>query len=245
MCQACPPGFAGESRRTFLRRLAWSFAAVGLGAAAGGTDAEPVGPASSRSGWAHLITPDDGRWDYHDGSERRFLRFLAPDPQMQYAGDYLRADPMDFGELCRSPFLFTWDLGQIPPGRAWSNLREYLYRGGFLYIDNCVNLSPDAVDFRDDHISRLTRLLPSSECRRLPPGHAIFRTRYPMKVSDLPEHPVTPPECQKAFYGVFDDDRMVALISLSHLFCGWGQRPADVEPCLRQLANIYLYARTN
>lgn len=245
MCHACDVAASTETRRSFVRRMACTAAAVGLaGATRWASAAEQMPTATAKSGWARLITPHR-EWNYHRDREAKLLNFFANDPQLQYGGEFHHADPMSLADLCRSPFLFTFEMATLRSEQAWTNIREYLYRGGFLYLDNCVHVSPNITRFRRDHLERLTRLLPASEWRRLSPEHPIYRTRYRMDVSDLPYDSKTPAEDLRAYYGVFDDNRMVALVSLAHLFCGWPEQPHIIEPCMKQMANIYLYSRTH
>ena len=246
MCDHChaslPPG---ETRREFIRKLAVATAAVGVMGTARVAAAQAAAPATlPTAGWARLITPHR-EWDFHRDRESHEVEFLRQDPTLNFNTRSATVHPDDLADLCRSPFIFTFDMTMISSGRAWENIREYLYRGGFLYVDNCVHVSPDIRAYREDHLRRLTRLLPASEWRRLSDDHPIYRARYPIKVKALPDDQNTPPDQLRALYGVFDDDRMVALVSMAHLFCGWPEHPEYVDACMKQMANIYAYSRSH
>lgn len=245
MCEHCPsPVPSGESRRGFLKTFAAAVAAAGLIGTARAATAENPPPQVASSGWARVVTRHP-RWDVHSDREADLLAFIRRDRELKFNPRIEVVRPGNLEELCKTPFLFSFDLTAMDDPREWANLREYLYRGGFLYLDNCVAISPDLQAFRQDHLLRLTRLLPASEMRRLSPDHPIYRARYPIKLDQLPGNSRTPTDQRGALYGVFDDNRMVALLSLAQLFCGWPERPEFVDACKKQLTNIYVYSRAH
>jgi Domain of unknown function (DUF4159) len=245
MCDHCPlPASPGETRRGFLRKLAGAAATASLLGSTRTAAQENSPPAVANSGWARIWTRHP-EWDVHSDREERLIDFIRRDRELKFTTKLGVAHPSNLEDLCKTPFLFSFDLTAMDDPQEWTNLREYLYRGGFLYLDNCVHVSPDMQAFRHDHLLRLTRLLPASEMRRLSPEHPIYRARYPIKLDQLPGDQKTSAEQHGALYGVFDDNRMVALLSLAHLFCGWPENPGIVEACMKQLTNIYVYSRAH
>ncbi len=248
MCHLCRfPTPPVETRRGFFRQLAGAAVSAGLvgtGRAARAANAGDPPPAVASSGWGRILTPHP-EWDFHNDREAQVVDFIREDRSLGANMRHGVADPRNLASLCQYPFLFSFDLTDIRDAREWANLREYIYRGGFLYLDNCVHVSPNITAYRTDHLTRLTRLLPASEWRRLSDDHPIYRTRYPIKPSQLPDDAHTPDDQLRALYGVFDDDRMVALVSMAHLFCGWPERPSYVEADKKQMVNIYAYARAH
>jgi hypothetical protein len=245
MCDEChSPSSPGETRRGFLRKLAGAVATASLIGTTHGTAAESPPLEVANTGWARLVTRHP-EWNFHNEREEQLIDFIRRDRELKFNTRLSVAYPDSLENLCKTPFLFTFDMTAMDDPREWANIREYLYRGGFLYLDNCVHVSPDMQAFRHDHLLRLTRLLPSSEMRRLSNDHPIYRTRYPITLDQLPKDPKTPADQRGALYGVFDDNRMVALLSLAHLFCGWPQNPGIVDACMKQMVNIYAYSRAH
>lgn len=244
MCQSCLTS-TPWSRRSFLQRMACTAVVTGLGGGMLGlAAAEQMPTATASSGWARLITPNP-EWNFHPEREAMLLQKLVRNPSLGFRGEYRRVDAASLEDLCRTPFLFSFDLAAISSERAWRNLREYLYRGGFLYLENCVKISPDLARWRRDHLERLTRLLPSSEWRRLSTDHPVFNTPFKATMPSIREDRRRAPDEQRAFYGIFDDNRMVVLVSQAQLFCGWPENPEIVETCMQLLANLYHYSRTH
>lgn len=245
MCHLCRfPTSPGETRRSFFRKLAGAAVATGLIGTARAANAGGPPPLVASSGWARLLTPHR-EWEFHRDREAQLVDFIRQDRSLNFNTRLGVADPASLADLCRYPFIFTFDMTMISDPRQWANIREYLYRGGFLYVDNCVHVSPDIKAYRQDHLVRLTRLLPASEWRRLSNDHPIYRTRYPIKPEQLPDDRNMPADQLRALYGVFDDNRMVALVSMAHLFCGWPENPWYVESCKKQMVNIYAYSRAH
>jgi hypothetical protein len=243
MCQSCPA--PAWSRRSFLRQMACTAVVAGLGAGARSLGAPVQMPtATAASGWARMITPNS-YWHFHDDREAMLLNKLRGIPALGYGGEYRTTKLNSIDELCRTPFLFSLDLAEISEEKHWDNLREYLYRGGFLFVENCVKVSNDLARWRMDQLERLTRLLPASEWRKLSLEHPVFKTPFKCVMPRIREDGGRKPEEQRAFYGVFDDSRMVAVVSQAQLFCGWPQNPEIVENCQQLMANLYHYSRTH
>jgi hypothetical protein len=247
MCRQCPPfPPPPETRRAFLRKLSGAVAGAGLlGATRVLAQGDP--PEVARAGWARLVT-DEREWDFHGDRDSQFASAMAASiiqkTGVKFSSTIYHVTPGNLNQLCAHPVILTNELTAVNDEKDWENIREYLYRGGFIYIDACVHVTPDLKSFRQEHLSRLTALLPGSEIRRLSPKHPIFSACFPIDLSVLHGDPQDPPGESRAMYGVYDDDRMVALLSLAHLFCGWPQEPSTVEIKMEQIANTYVYART-
>jgi Domain of unknown function (DUF4159) len=232
-----------ETRRSFVRKLAGATVSVGLlGVPRAAAQESP--PPVAKSGWARLITPN-GDWDFHGDRDGQFAS-SAGDSIREKTGRFSstihHVYAADLRQLCSYPFLFSSDMTAMTNEKEWENIREYLDRGGFIYLDACVHVSPNLKRWEADHLARFTRLLPGAEVRRLAPQHLIFRALSPVDLSQLPGDAFDPPGDAKAFYGIYDDDRMVVVLSLAHLFCGWPQNPSIVDTCMTQIANIYVYS---
>jgi len=96
-------------------------------------------------------------------------------------------------------------------------------------------------------------MLPGATVQELPENHPLFRSYFELKAH--PSHTwvfnamvpkLSMDWLSTRFNGVFVHERMVALISLSALQCGWdgyGVTGCDVES-MKTLVNIYVYAMT-
>ena len=241
MCDHClfsepDPG----TRRSFLKKVAATAAFAGLSGvtrAAAKADA----PQAGHTGWARLVTPSP-YWDIHNGHDPIMGDFIRRETTLKLDPVYYPVEPAKLDRLCAFPFIFTNNLAVVRNERELLNIREYLYRGGFIYIDGCVNaqVTPSFKVFYEQHMALFQRLLPGCEIRKLQSNHPIFRAYFPVNEHDLNTYFVG--DRVPALYGVIDDDRMIMLLSLEALQCGWPQDPEKMKVDMKQIANIYVYA---
>jgi hypothetical protein len=152
------------------------------------------------------------------------------------------ANPADVAQLCTYPFIFTNNLTNVRDPRHLANIREYLRRGGFIYIDRCVNLafSLDQEPFYTRHLALFRSFLPGSEVRELPedyPIHQYYFALPPLRRGSSNSN-------HSGIYGVYFEGRLAILLSCANLQCGWPNSPARSEQSKREIANIYVYAMT-
>jgi hypothetical protein len=248
MCDQCRlAGPVPESRRTFLKRLAEAAAITGL---VGCTRAMAQGnqPKVGHTGWARLVTSSPF-WDVHQDQDSTLAAFIRKETALKIDLTCYPVKPVDLERLCAFPFIFTNNLTAVRDARELLNLREYLYRGGFIYIDGCVNrgVTLSFRRFYEEHIGLFQYLLPGSVVRRLPADHAIFHAYFPVRESQLQFDPVNPDYqwagATQGLYGVFDDDHLLVILSLDHLQCGWPEKkPEERRMAQQEIANIYVYA---
>ncbi len=119
------------------------------------------------------------------------------------------------------------------------NLREYLERGGFLYVDDDYGL--------DNYFRReIKKVFPDKELEEVPLNHPIFNIYWKFdKLPKIHQHDGKPPKA----YGIFIGDRLVLLYTYeSNISDGWTDKhgdPPDVqETALKFGMNIVLYALT-
>jgi hypothetical protein len=244
MCHHClPPSLPSTTRRSFLKNLAGTGAAVALAgamprvlAAAAGSQTQP-----GHTGWARLVTPSPN-WKVHDGNDATLATYIRNTMSLPIDEAGYAVKPSNLDDLCRFPVIFTNDLAAVRNDRELLNLREYLYRGGFLYIDACINapVTPSFTQFADEHFTLLARLLPGSQMRRLNADHPIFHIHFNVDERELSEYFNI--DRDPGLYAVIDDDRIVALVSLDALLCGWPQDPRKGGFSKKAVANIYAYA---
>lgn len=123
------------------------------------------------------------------------------------------------------------------------NLRNYLFSGGFLHIDDNYGMQP--------YITKeLKKVFPNNELVEIPANHPIFNIAYkfPDGLPKIHEHDGLPPKA----LGVFHEDRLVLLFTLeSDLGDGWedveihNDPQAVREKALKMGANIIKYAFEN
>ena len=251
MCELCPlPPPSGETRRRFLMKLA-----AGLAVSAGMLSTRRAfgqGPsmAGTQTGWARLITPSLF-WKLHGEQDPVLANFIRKEAHLNLDPKGYSVDPANLDELASFPFVFTNDLAAVVDPKQLDNIREYLKRGGFFYIEGCLDhrVTRSFTAYLASHQALFTKLVPGSEIRQLPPEHPIFKAYFPMAESQLGLIDIAPDDhrwqgAPQALYGVFDQARMISLVSLDHLQCEWLTKPDKIPSCAKQIANIYVYAMT-
>lgn len=229
-------------KRSTLTTLAAFFCAMSLGAAAQppprkSSEAQPRG---GRVGWARLVTGSSS-WTVHSANDPMLADFIRSQSRLNIDPTCYPASPANLAQLCAYPLIFTNNLTDVHDARQLANVREYLRRGGFIYIDRCVNLSfslPQEA-FYERHVALFARLLPGSEVRRLPDEHELFHCYFEPRR----EH-ASRESGHNGVYGVYDRGRMVALLSLANFQCGWPQSGDRGVESMKMIANIYVYAMT-
>lgn len=223
-----------------LAALAWS-----SGRAADGQPQSRGG----RVGWARLITPN-AQWDLHSDQDPKLATFIRTQTTLNIDPTWYSVDPANLEKLCAYPFVYVKELTRVTNDGDLNNIREYLLRGGFICIDPCVNgFSPaEKVQLVREHAKVFTRLFPRSDVRELPDSHEIFRCYFPVTVDGLytpdmlERGAIKPP--QIGLRGVFLGERMIAVISITGLECGWPETPQRVPACMGLIVNSYVYAMT-
>ncbi|MBO3097953.1 DUF4159 domain-containing protein [Gelidibacter pelagius] len=123
------------------------------------------------------------------------------------------------------------------------NLRNYLFSGGFLHIDDNYGMESYLV-------KELKKLFPNKELVELPKTHPIFSSafKFPEGLPKIHEHDGQRPQA----FGMFDNDRLVLLFTFeSDLGNGWEDEevhndPLEVrEKALKMGANIIKYVFEN
>lgn len=205
---------------------------------------------ADRVGWARLQT-SGAHWKRHAGSDPVLAQFIRENTSLNIDPTWYAADVENLSELCKYPMLFSQGIGMVNDDAGRANLAEYIRRGGFLLIDACINknVTPDPDLFLADQIRVLTSILP--ECRVVPikAGHDVFHCYFQIP-GDTPPHMYfnnifDAQWARHGLYAVMLGPRMVGVISLSGLQCGWDRMisPAGLpEACMRMLVNIYTYA---
>ncbi len=207
---------------------------------------------TERVGWARLKTPSP-EWKRHSRSDPVLMRFLSDATSLNIDPTWYEADIQDLDKLCQFPLVFSQGIGMVHDPQSRTNLAEYLRRGGFLLIDCCINkaITPDPDSFIADQARVLTDILPGVRVRELPKTHPIYHCFFDIP-GGRPPHTYhdaifNPRFARHGLVGIEFNNRMVGLISVSGLQCGWDRMVApnghDVT-CMQMLLNIYIHAMT-
>jgi len=236
------------NRRRHLLALALLLA--GISAPAKG--ASPVEQRGGHFQWARLKSSYK-YWDRHPQAENFIINFIRQETTLNVASAWAAADVSDLESLSRYPFLYAEGLQGISTEADQRNLREYLERGGFLFIDGCINTSevnPVPDRFYDLQVEGLATILPGAEIRELPVGHEIFNCFFRLP-NGIPrtyqENRYDPRLAKYGLFGIYYRDRLVGALDLAGLKCGWSypRIPDQKKECMQMLVNIYVFALTN
>jgi hypothetical protein len=215
--------------------------------APGAESASAVEPRGGRVAWGRMKTKSP-YWNFHTDRDPMLASFIRKETTLNLDPTWHAVDPARLDELCRIPFIYVKDLAFVPGERERQNIREYLKRGGFLCIDACSTppRTPDMEVYLRTNRDILQRLISGVEILRLPETHAIYHCYFSVQRSDFFPLPTGTPRTREheGLYGVFDGKRMVGVISMYGLECGWPESPARKPGCLKMIVNIYVYAMT-
>ncbi|MFT3867794.1 MAG: DUF4159 domain-containing protein [Nibricoccus sp.] len=200
-------------------------------------------------GWARLATPDKA-WALHSDQDPKLAAFIRSQTSLNIDPVWYTASPGELGELCTYPFIYVKDLTRLGAPEHLTNIQEYLRRGGFLCIDPCVNgFSPaQKLDLIRRHTDLFKKLFPDSVVRELADDHEIYRCYFSVTVHELYTPDMIKRGAKKpaniGMRGVFRGDRMIAIISITGLECGWPETPQRAPACMKMIVNSYIYAMT-
>jgi hypothetical protein len=199
--------------------------------------------------WARLKTLSPS-WQRHASSDRLLLEYIRNSTSLDIDPAWHAADVDNLNQMCAYPFLFSEGLGYVDEdGRK--NLREYIRRGGFLFIDSCIapDVNPVQIDFVNAQMSALQDILPDLRLGPIPSDHAVYHNCFDMTdglPQTRPDDPIRWP--MKGLTAIYSNNRMVGMMSLSGLQCGWsgiGGSQIHSTNCMKMMINIYFYAITH
>jgi hypothetical protein len=212
-------------------------------------------PASAfvRSGKLEWTRLDTGTkyWDRHAEYDDELLTSMRRHTTLDIDRVWQATRPNDMEKLCSYPFVYSDNIAPLSKADA-KNVAEYLRRGGFLLIDACGNsqINPDPVRFFDQQVAVLRNHFPNLRVKDLDPRHELFSIYFKMKEFPPKARPGSGGSWLDSrdfpLRGIYVEDRMIAIISLSGLQCGWAHYsriPVAME-CMQMVANIYVYAMT-
>jgi len=123
-------------------------------------------------------------------------------------------------KLGKYPFLFMtgesyYDLSK----RQKTNLRNYIERGGFLLMDDCM-LDPGGDFFYQSSYKLLEKVFGQGAVKRVQNEHEIFHNVYDLSKIGLPHLQAV----NHGARGVFVGDRLALFLSSTDIHCGWCDR---------------------
>lgn len=150
----------------------------------------------------------------------------------------------DSPDIFQYPFLHMTGHGNVFFSESdIENLRNYLFSGGFLHIDDNYGMQPYLV-------KELKKVFPNKELVELPKTHPIFSSAFklPEGLPKIHEHDGKRPQA----FGLFENDRLILLFTYeSDLGNGWEDEEVHNDPfevrekALKMGANIIKYVFEN
>jgi hypothetical protein len=217
--------------------------------------AEKVELRGDRVGWARLKTPSEW-WMRHANGDPALMKFIREHTSLNIDPTWYVAEADKLDDLCKYPLLFSQGIHVLAKTSARTNVAEYVRRGGFLLVDACCHpgATPDSEVFLAQHVQLLGEILPEARVVLLPPEHPIYRCYFEIPDHQPPHtfygHVYNAAKAKLGLHGIMIGSRMVGLISLSGLQCGWSPL-GDIPPpvghdlaCMKMLVNLYVFAMT-
>lgn len=169
-------------------------------------------------------------------------------------------------ELKKYPFLFMTGENQYKfNSRQKGNLRDYILRGGFLLLDDCV-VGSGGDFFYKSSFDLLQDVFGSRAVQRIPLQHEVFHNVYDLGSTGLPymqrQNRMILPGMRRqrqmglpymhgqnhGARGVFIGDRLAVFLSSTDIHCGWCDSHGfefgkqNYENAIRMGINIIMYA---
>jgi hypothetical protein len=191
---------------------------------------------------ARLKYNGGGDWYNDPSAEVNLLKFVSENTNVKVKAEYKFVDAAS-DEIFSYPFLFLTGHGTINFSRQEAErLRNYLERGGFLYIDDDYGL--------DNSVRKeLQKVLPGRQLIELPFSHPIYTIyyRFPSGPPKTHKHDEKPPQG----FGIMINDRLAVYYTFeSNPSDGWADPDVHHDPpdkrteALSFGTNIVLFALT-
>ncbi len=188
---------------------------------------------------ARLKYSGGGDWYNDQSAEVNLLNFTARAANIKVKAEYVYADLLT-DEIFRYPFLFLTGHGNINfTPREAERLREYLEKGGFLYVDDDYGLD---ASFRRE----IKKVFPDKNLTELPFDYGMYHCLFDFKSGPpkIHEHDNKPPQG----FGIFIGGRLAVYYTYqSNPSDGWvnagvyNDPPAKREEALRFGANMIVW----
>jgi hypothetical protein len=200
--------------------------------------------------WTRLATANR-YWDRHSNGDSVLLSLMRRHTALNIAREWRAVHANDLDALCAYPFVYAADASVLSDAEG-NNLAEYLQRGGFLFIDACINhtINKDPIKFLERQMALLTKHWPEIRAVELDAKHEVFSIYFKFELGRPPTTRSLGSWSMKSNYPLRTlvvGDRVVGMISLSGLQCAWSgvgtkDNPSQPIEAMKMATNIYLYA---
>jgi len=214
------------------------------------------------------------RWNVRPGGDANLLEELSSvirckvkpitetndwDPQYAEEGQLNASATFDeLDELKKYPFLFmTGENFYELDEKAKANLREYIMRGGFLLMDDCVVGSGGDFFYKSSY-KLLEDVFGEGAVKRVSQEHEIFHNVYDLGDTGLPSMEYVKRRQRRGLpymhgqnhgaRGVFVGERLAVFLSSTDIHCGWCDSHGSVfgkenyKKAIQMGINIIMYA---
>ncbi len=205
----------------------------------------------SRVSWVRLKYPvkgssryeSDWDWHAHPTGDIRMIDFIRKNTTINLRADWNVVDVEHLDKMAAFPFIFVHGQrtqNMSPKGKE--NLKEYILRGGFLFVDDCVwqKYDPYQDMLYQSFLVLFKEFFPEAKIEKVDMKHPLFNCYYQIKSF---------PHCQGKNNGislVTLHGRLIGIVTSSDLHCGWvteswfGARLT--QEAWRMGVNIYVYS---
>ena len=207
----------------------------------------------SRVSWCRLKFPVRGSsrresaWDWHahPSGDVKMIQILRDYTSINLKQEWNVADIKDLDKMCHFPLIFMHGQRLINIDRKReNNLREYVLRGGFLLIDDCVYNKYSGPDlFFYSMKAKLKKLFPGVKLKKLNTSNKPFKCYFKMQRW---------PHMQgrnNGIYAAYYKKRLIAFLYSSDLHCGWVNvgwfSSTKTRNAYKMGVNLYVYAMNN
>ncbi len=182
----------------------------------------------------------DGGGDWYNDSDAlpNLVKYLNENIHTDFALEQAVVKPLD-NDIFNYPFIFMTGHGQaVISDKEAENLRNYLLRGGFLYIDDDYGL--------DESVRRfMHQIFPEYNLVELPASHEIYHSyhHFDQGLPKIHKHDDKRPQG----FAIFDDNgRMLVFYTYeSNISDGWSDAHDDPETikesAFRMGLNLFYY----
>ncbi len=191
---------------------------------------------------ARLKYGGGGDWYNDPSAEVNLLKFIEKNTNVKTKAEYVFADASS-ADIFNYPILFATGHGNMNLSDAEvENLREYLTKGGFLYVDDDYGL--------DKYFRReIKKIFPNKKLVELPFDYGMYHVYYdfPFGPPKIHEHDGKPPQG----FGIFIGKRLAVYYTYeSNPSDGWADPEVHHDPknireqALKFGTNLVLWAIT-
>ena len=150
-------------------------------------------------------------------------------------------------EIRKYPFLFMTGENYFQfDDNQKNNLKQYIMRGGFLFMDDCV-VSNGGDFFYQSAYKTLEETFGTDSVRRISNGHEVFHNVYDLGDIGLPYLKGQ----NHGARGIFIGERLAVFLSSNDIHCGWCDSRSQewnidkYEKAIQMGINIIMYAMSH